>query len=141
VCGSFINLHGLALFCRALPSIEFAIAIAAGSPELREALAKDAQRAAFSIAASLPRDRSQGIPDATIQRWINILVAIDRNLAQTAIAEASVPGVSPRKIANVMEELAKGNADGSRGDYDKAIEHYERAWKEVRGCKDDEDDD
>jgi hypothetical protein len=90
--------------------------------------------------AEMIRDTSQGIPDATIQRWINILVAIDRNLAQTAITEASVPGTPAKKIANALEELAKGNAEASRGDYDKAIEHYERAWKGVSGCADEDDD-
>jgi hypothetical protein len=49
------------------------------------------------------RDTSPGIPDATIQRWINILVAIDRNLAQTAITEANVPGASPRKMPTLWK--------------------------------------
>jgi hypothetical protein len=56
--------------------------------------------------------------DATIQRWINILVAIDRKLAQIAITEASAQGDHHRKIAEALEELARGEADASRGDYD-----------------------
>jgi hypothetical protein len=84
------------------------------------------------------RDTSPGISNATIQRWIDILVAIDRKLAQLAITEANVAGVSPRKIADALAELAKGDADASRGDYGKAIEHYERAWRRVRDCDDDD---
>jgi hypothetical protein len=84
------------------------------------------------------RDTSPGISDATIQRWINILVAIDRKLAQIAITEAN--GAPPGKITEALAELAKGDADASRGDYDKAIEHYKRAWKRVRDCDDDDDD-
>lgn len=82
------------------------------------------------------RDRTPGISDAIVQRWINILVAIDRKLAQIAITEAS--GLNPRKIAGALEELASGDQDASRGDYDEAIEHYKRAWKKVRDCDDDD---
>ena len=82
------------------------------------------------------RDTSPGISDATVQRWINILVAIDRELAQIAITEANVPGAPPGKIAGALDELAKGDRDASRGDYDKAIEHYNRAWQIVTGCDD-----
>ena len=86
------------------------------------------------------RDRSTpGISDATIQRWINILVAIDRKLAQIAITEASAQGDHHRKIAEALEELARGDADASHGDYDMAIERYKRAWKKVRDCNDDDE--
>jgi hypothetical protein len=81
-----------------------------------------------------------GIPDATVQRWINTLVAIDRKLAQIAIAEAPGQGVRPGKIADAVEELARGDADAARGNYDKAIDHYQKAWKKVRDCDDDDDD-
>ncbi|HET6861602.1 MAG TPA: hypothetical protein VFH91_01100, partial [Pyrinomonadaceae bacterium] len=80
------------------------------------------------------RDTTPGIPDATIQRWINILVAIDRNLAQTAITAASSSGVSAKKIADALDELANGDADAARGDYDKAIGHYQTAWNRVTSC-------
>ena len=70
------------------------------------------------------------IPDATIQNWINVLVAIDRDLAQTAIIEAS----DPKKIAKALEDLDKGDADAARGDFDTAIEDYRRAWNGVKDC-------
>jgi hypothetical protein len=86
------------------------------------------------------RDRSTpGISDATIQRWINILVAIDRKLARIAITEASAQDDHHRKIAEALEELARGDEDASHGDYDMAIERYKRAWKKVRDCDDDDE--
>jgi len=86
------------------------------------------------------RDRNTpGISDATIRRWINILVAIDRKLAQIAITEAGAQGDHHRKIAEALEELARGDEDASHGDYDIAIERYKRAWKKVRDCDDDDE--
>lgn len=76
------------------------------------------------------------IPDATIQRWINILLATDRNLAQTAITEANVPGADPKKIADALEDLAKGDAAAGLGGYDKAIEDYRKAWRLIKECDD-----
>jgi len=85
-------------------------------------------------------DRSTSeISDAAIQRWINIVVAIDRKLAQIAITEVNEPGNHPGKVAQALEELARGDAAASRRDYDVAIEHYQRAWKRVRDCKDDDE--
>jgi uncharacterized protein YjiK/phosphodiesterase/alkaline phosphatase D-like protein len=85
------------------------------------------------------RDTSTSeIPDATIQRWINVLVAINRNLAQTAITEAS--GVPPKKIVAALADLAKGDAAASRGDYAKAIDDYKHAWQKIKDCNDDDDD-
>src|SRR5262249_49882713 len=81
------------------------------------------------------RDTSTpAISDATIQNWINTLVAIDRDLAQTAIMEANVPGVDPKKIAKALQDLATGDADAARGDFDKAIEDYRKTWNGVKGC-------
>src|SRR5262249_7936270 len=85
------------------------------------------------------RDRSSSnISDATIQRWVNILVAIDRKLATTAIAEAT--GVNPKKIAAALVELAKGDLEGAPGPFDEAIKPYQKAWKRVSDCDDDDDD-
>src|SRR6185369_1155109 len=66
------------------------------------------------------------IPDATIQNWINVLVAIDRDLAQTAITEAIATGVDPKKINRALADLAQGDADAARGSFDKAIEDYRK---------------
>src|SRR5215471_17983137 len=74
------------------------------------------------------------IPDATIQNWINVLVAIDRDLAQTAITEANALGADPKQIAKALEYLADGDADASGGEFDKAIEDYRKAWNGVKDC-------
>jgi uncharacterized protein YjiK/phosphodiesterase/alkaline phosphatase D-like protein len=71
------------------------------------------------------------IADATIQNWIDILVAVNRDLAQTAITEANAAGVDPKKINKALTDMAQGDADAARGDYDKAIEEYRKAWNGV----------
>jgi len=81
------------------------------------------------------RDTSTpAIPDAAIQNWINVLVAIDRDLAQTAIMEANVSGVDPKTIAKALDDLSKGDADAARGDFDTAIGDYRKAWNGVKDC-------
>ncbi|MBO0727366.1 MAG: alkaline phosphatase D family protein, partial [Blastocatellia bacterium] len=104
------------------------------------------------------RDKSaSGISDATIRRWIDILTAIDRKLAQIAITEAAANDDHHRenshddhhkgnshddhhnKIAEALEELARGDAAASHGDYDTAIGRYELAWKKVRDCDGNDD--
>ena len=74
------------------------------------------------------------IPDATIQNWINTLVAINRDLAETAITEAEARGVDPRKIAKALGDFATGDADAARGNFDNAIEDYRKAWNAVMDC-------
>jgi hypothetical protein len=75
------------------------------------------------------------IPDATIQNWINVLVAIDRDLAQTAITEASAAGVEPKKINKALADLAQADADAASGGFDRAIEDYRKAWNGVMDCR------
>ena len=70
------------------------------------------------------------IPDATIQNWINTLLAIDRDLAETAITEAN----HPKKIAKALEDLSAGDADAAHGSFDNAIEDYRKAWNVVTDC-------
>ena len=81
------------------------------------------------------RDTSTpSVPDATIQNWINVLVAIDRDLAQTAITEANAAGFNQNKIDKALADLAQGDADAARGSFDKAIEDYRKAWNGVTVC-------
>ena len=74
------------------------------------------------------------VPDATIQNWINVLVAIDRDLAQTGITEANAAGVAANRIDKALADLAQGDADGVQGNFDKAIEDYRKAWNGVTVC-------
>ena len=81
------------------------------------------------------RDTSTpSVPDATIQNWINVLVAIARDLAQTAITEASASGIAQGKIDKASADLAQGDADAARGSFDNAIEDYRKAWNDVAVC-------
>lgn len=66
---------------------------------------------------------------AGIAGWIDSLVAADRTLATTAISE----GGSARALARANNELAKGDIDRDNGKFEKAIAHYESAWKALRG--------
>jgi len=70
------------------------------------------------------------ISDATIQNWINVLVAIDRDLAQAAITEAN----DPKKTAKASGDLANGDAAAASGHFDTAIEDYRKAWNDVKEC-------
>jgi hypothetical protein len=72
-----------------------------------------------------------GIPDATIQNWINVLVAIDRDLAQTAITDATAAGGDPRRINKATALFAQGDADAAAGSFDKTVEDYRKAWNVV----------
>ncbi|HYW73231.1 MAG TPA: SdiA-regulated domain-containing protein [Pyrinomonadaceae bacterium] len=81
-----------------------------------------------------------GVPDATLRRWINILSAIDRKLAQDAINEAASQGVKPKKIADAQATLNEGDRDASSGHYDEALEDYQEAWQKVKNCGEERDD-
>ena len=66
---------------------------------------------------------------AQIAGWIDSLVAADRLLATTAIAEGS----TPNDLAEANDELAQGDADRNNGKFDKAIDHYyQNAWKALK---------
>ena len=65
---------------------------------------------------------------AQIAGWIDSLVAADRLLATTAIAE----GGTPNDLAEANNELAQGDADRNNGKFDKAIDHYKNAWKALK---------
>jgi len=61
-------------------------------------------------------------------------VAIARDLAQTAITEASASGIAQGKIDKASADLAQGDADAARGSFDNAIEDYRKAWNDVAVC-------
>jgi hypothetical protein len=54
---------------------------------------------------------------------------VDWLLAMTSVQEASAAGLNPRKIAQDLDEIAKGDADAAAGRAENAIEHYRNAWK------------
>ena len=80
---------------------------------------------------NLMKDKHSTIPDATLQGFINRIVAADQRLAQVAINDAIGRGGDSKKIAKANEELAKGDSENSEGKPDNAIEHYRTAWDQA----------
>ena len=64
---------------------------------------------------------------AQLAGWIGSLVMIDRELAETAIAEST----DPRAIAKAQSDLVKGDAAAAAGKARDAIDHYAEAWGRV----------
>ena len=46
-----------------------------------------------------------------------------------SVQEASAAGLNPKKIAQDLDEIARGDADAAAGRAENAIEHYRNAWK------------
>jgi len=75
------------------------------------------------------------------QAALDTLVGVDALLAQTAIDEAIDAGGNPKEIAKAEEEMTKAleELDHTKKDgtpdprYDKAIDHYKKAWEHA--CK------
>jgi uncharacterized protein YjiK/phosphodiesterase/alkaline phosphatase D-like protein len=84
--------------------------------------------------------RQPGVPDATIRRWINVLVAIDRKLDSDAINDAAAQGVKPKKIAEARAILTDADQDVAHGHVEEGMQDYQQAWQKVKNCDDDDDD-
>jgi hypothetical protein len=65
------------------------------------------------------------VPRSLVIGAIESLVADDRALAMTAIAESTK---STNDIAKAQQEIAKGDTDAAIGKYEEAINHYKNAW-------------
>ncbi len=68
------------------------------------------------------------VNDATVQGYINGLVADDRLLATTAIADATAANGTASLIAKANVQLGKGDTAMTNGTPATAIEFYENAW-------------
>ena len=101
----------------------------------------DRQRRAVKELMRLVKKPDNISADALVaaQGGINDLVAVARLLAVTLLDETrGVEAVDPRrqdrvdkKLAKAQEELDKGDAKAEAGKYDKAIDHYKKAWQHV----------
>jgi hypothetical protein len=60
---------------------------------------------------------------------IERLVRADRLLAVVSIQDAARAGVNPKKLAEALEEVAKGDQAAGKGSPDQAIQHYRNAWE------------
>jgi len=66
---------------------------------------------------------------AVLQDFINRIVKSDRLLAIVSIQDAAAAGLNPRKIAEDLATVARGDAAAAAGLYANAIEHYRNAWR------------
>jgi hypothetical protein len=68
-------------------------------------------------------------PGTAIIDVIDTLVRIDYTLAQTAIDDALSNDGEVKKIAKAEKEMAKALEKIQKGDFDKVIGHYKKAWQ------------
>jgi tetratricopeptide (TPR) repeat protein len=72
---------------------------------------------------------------ACVESAIERLVRVDRILAETLIIETEEAGGTgnqkkfDRQIAQAYKELEKGDVERDAGKFNKAINHYKKAWK------------
>jgi pullulanase-type alpha-1,6-glucosidase len=71
--------------------------------------------------------------DPAIMEAIEAIVAEAERFATMAYEEALAAGAGEKDVAKIMKELDKAAAEYDEGDYDKAVEHYRKAW--VRAMK------
>jgi hypothetical protein len=73
--------------------------------------------------------RNCPVDAAVLQGFIDRIVKCDRLLAIVCIREAAKAGMNPRKVAEDLAMVAKGDRDAAAGHYGNAIEHYRNAWR------------
>jgi hypothetical protein len=88
----------------------------------------DDQKDAVGKLLDLLKDKNTQIPAATLQGWIDSLVAADSVLAQTEITDATNAGGDAKKLADAQKEMAKAADSLAKGKPDEAIGHYKNAW-------------
>jgi hypothetical protein len=66
---------------------------------------------------------------ARLQGLIDRIVQCDRLLAIVCIREAAADGLNPKKVAEDLDLVAKGDREAAAGRYASAIEHYRNAWR------------
>jgi len=69
------------------------------------------------------------VDSAVLQGFIDRVVKCDRLLAVISIQDAERAGLNPRKVAEDLAMVAKGDREADAGHYANAIEHYRNAWR------------
>ena len=69
------------------------------------------------------------VDPAVLQGLIDRIVKCDRLLAIISIQDAATAGLSPKKVAEDLALVAKGDREAAAGHYANAIEHYRNAWR------------
>ncbi|MDE3153866.1 MAG: hypothetical protein KGN76_02135 [Acidobacteriota bacterium] len=63
----------------------------------------------------------------------DVLVKVDRALAQLTLDEATAAGINAQWLADPTRDLAQGDAQATKpGGGDEAIQHYRDAWQDVQ---------
>jgi hypothetical protein len=86
---------------------------------------------AVAALAADEHQRHNVIPDATLQGWIDALVADDRALAEIAITDATAAGDSSRELSKAAKDVSSGDSSASHGDDVAAVAHYADAWDDL----------
>jgi hypothetical protein len=73
--------------------------------------------------------KGDSIPDSSLQPIVDDLLNADQFIAQTEIADATAAHGDAKKIAQAQDELAKAADQRSKGNDDKAVDHYKHAWE------------
>ena len=69
------------------------------------------------------------VDPAMLQGFIDRIVKCDRLLAMISIQDAARAGLNPKKVAEDLAMVAKGDREAAAGHYANAIEHYRNAWR------------
>jgi hypothetical protein len=75
------------------------------------------------------RDEASEAPKAVVLDWIERTVRSDRLLTWVSLQEAAQAGLNPKKLAEDMRELARGDQEAAAGNPDNAIQCYWNAWR------------
>jgi hypothetical protein len=89
----------------------------------------DEEKEAVQQLKELLKSKKNRIAGAVLQNFIDRIVKADRLLAVVSIQDAAADGVNPKKIAENLKEVEKGDQEAAEGEPDSAIEHYRSAWK------------
>jgi poly(3-hydroxybutyrate) depolymerase len=89
------------------------------------------ERDAVNDLVEITKYKKSQIADATVQDLIERLVRVDHLLAVVSIQDAARAGVSAKKLAKALAEVAKGDQAAAKGSPVLAIEHYRNAWEYV----------
>jgi hypothetical protein len=90
----------------------------------------DEEREAVKKLQEIQKDKKSTIPDGDLQGFIDRIVAVDRQLAQTAVDDAA--GGNANELDKANDELAKGDAEAAAGKPTNAIDHYKHAWEHAQ---------
>jgi hypothetical protein len=87
------------------------------------------EKLAASALAELLDTKGCPVGAAPLQDFIDRIVRCDRVLAVIAVRDGAQAGLNAKKVAQDLDEVAKGDDEASKGHCANAIEHYRNAWR------------